>query len=90
MGEGLILLSFDAFDIEPSDDGECSDGLTITDGDGTTLMNKTCGNVLPSEILSKSDTVYLKFSTDDYDSNQTLSNDGGNSGWSVRWSWYFG
>ena len=76
--EGLILsLEFTSFDIESH--STCRfDHLTITDGDGTTLMEKSCGNSLPADITSTSNVVNLLFSTDDYD--------GTNSGWSVSWS----
>ena len=75
--QGLILsLTFSAFDIHSS--GSCKDHLTITDGDGTTLMEKSCGNSLPTKITSTSNTVNLLFSTNDYDN--------GNFGWSVNWS----
>ena len=76
--EGLILsLQFTAFDIESH--STCDyDHLTITDGDGTTLMEKSCGNSLPADITSTSNVVNLLFITDYYD--------GENSGWSVSWS----
>ena len=76
--EGLVIsLQFTAFDIEA--ESTCAyDHLTITDGDGTTLMEKSCGNSLPAAIRSTSNVVNLVFTTDDYD--------GGNSGWSVSWS----
>ena len=75
--EGLILsLQFTAFDIES--DPTCRyDHLTITDGDGTTLMEKSCGNSLPAAIRSRSNVVNLVFSTD---GGATYS------GWSVSWS----
>ena len=80
MEEGLVLsLQFTAFDIDPPRyDGYCWDHLTITDGDGTTLMEKYCGATLPADIRSKSNVVKLVFSTDDWG--------GGNSGWSVSWN----
>ena len=69
----------------------CPDHLTITDGDGTTLMEKSCGSAsngnieiggqsigstLPPNITSKSNIVKLHFST----------GNGGNSGWKISWS----
>ena len=76
--EGLVLsLQFTAFDIEAH--STCFfDHLTITDGDGTTLMEKNCGNTLPPAITSTSNIVKLVFITDDFDF--------GNSGWSLSWS----
>ena len=75
--QGLILtLQFTAFDIESH--SSCNyDHLTITDGDGTTLMEKSCGNSLPADITSTSNIVKLVFKTD---------NAGTRSGWSVSWS----
>ena len=74
--QGLILsLQFTAFDIESH--STCAyDHLTITDGDGTTLMEKSCGTTLPADIRSTSNIVKLVFSTD---GSQTRP------GWSVSW-----
>ena len=104
--QGLILLlQFNAFDIEEPwyeydydtyeydyDSPICPyDHLTITDGDGTTLMEKSCGSTsdgnvviggqrigssLPPAIRSRSNTINMVFTTD------------GNTprtGWSVSW-----
>ena len=90
--QGLIIsLQFTAFDIEAEYDYDyeeeeydyesftCPDDhLTITDGDGTTLMEKSCGNSLPAAIRSISNIVKLVFITDDSDTGWT--------GWSVSWS----
>jgi len=76
--EGLIIsLQFTAFDIESH--STCRyDHLTITDGDGTTLMEKSCGYYsLPADIRSRSNVVKLVFSTSPY---------GPRTGWSVSWS----
>ena len=75
--EGLILsLQFTAFDIESH--STCDyDHLTITDGDGTTLMEKSCGNSIPADITSTSNIVKLVFST---------NSRGTRPGWSVSWS----
>ena len=75
--QGLILLlQFTAFNIESH--STCSyDHLTITDGDGTTLMEKSCGTTIPDDITSTSNIVKLVFSTD---SGYTMP------GWSVSWS----
>ena len=89
--QGLILsLQFTAFDIEYYSD--CLDHLKITDGDGTTLMEKSCGpndqgnintggqsisSSLPADITSTSNIVKLVFSTD---------RSGTRAGWSVTWS----
>ena len=55
----------------------CYDHLTIIDNDGTTLMEKSCGNTFPADITSTSNIVKLVFKTD---------NAGTRSGWSVSWS----
>ena len=55
----------------------CYDHLTITDGDGTTLMDKSCGSSLPAAITSISNTVKIMFSTDGYRTE---------SGWSLNWT----
>ena len=48
--EGLVLsLQFTAFDIESCSSCWC-DHLTITDSDGTTLMEKSCGSSSSSNI----------------------------------------
>ena len=77
VGEGLIIsLQFSAFDIESH--STCRyDHLTITDGDGTTLMEKSCGSSLPATITSMSNTVKLVFRSD---SSET------ETGWSVEWA----
>ena len=67
------------------------DHLTITDGDGTTLMQKSCGSLssksiviggllvegLPADITSRTNFVKLDFKTDDSVEK---------SGWSVSWT----
>ena len=89
--KGLIIsLQFTAFDIEAEYDYDYDtyeydydslicpfDHLTITDGDGTTLMEKSCGSTLPANITSSSNIVKLLFTTDDW---------GTKTGWSVSWS----
>ena len=53
------------------------DHLTIMDGDGTTLMEKSCGSSLPAAITSRSNNVKLMFITDRSDIE---------SGWSLNWT----
>jgi len=72
-----ITLKFTAFDVELGDSSCPYDHLTIEDGDGSTLMEKTCGNSLPENLVSKSNVVKLHFRTDGSESK---------SGWSVTWS----
>ena len=71
----VLVLEFTAFDVEshPS----CRfDYLKIQDGDGTTLMEKTCGSSLPDKITSRSNKVFLDFKT---------NGKGRRTGWSVHW-----
>ena len=73
---GLLLLQFTAFDIQSTPN--CAfDYLTITDGDGTTFLEKTCGSILPPNITSTSNVINLFFKT---------NTDGTANGWSVSWS----
>ena len=76
----LLSLQFTAFDIlKYSWESTCNyDHLTIMDGDGTTLMEKSCGSSLPASITSTSNVVKLVFSTDDWNA--------GTADWSVSWS----
>ena len=90
MDEGLIIaLQFTAFDVELNSNS-CIDHLKITDGDGTTLMEETCGgssygnilvggqivdSVLPGIITSKSNVTNLIFTSSD---NYTRT------GWSIK------
>ena len=73
----VIFLQFTAFDIEVGGSSCPYDHLTITDGDGTTLMEKSCGSSLPADITSTSNNVTILFITD---SHVTMT------GWSVSWS----
>ena len=93
--QGLILsLHFTAFDVQFHSDHcvTCAgDHLTITDGDGTILMGKSCGNTshgistggqlenssLPGDIRSRSHVVNFIFRTSGKDARP---------GWSVAWS----
>ena len=77
--EGSVLsLQFTSFDIEVNGSA-CIDSVTITDGDGTSLMNQTCGgssnghlvvggqskgSLLPT-INSRSNVVIIVFTTSD-------------------------
>ena len=70
-----MILEFSAFNVETYQN--CGyDSLKIRDGDGITLMEKSCGNRLPPVIRSRSNIVHLDFKTD---SGTELS------GWSVNW-----
>ena len=92
VAQGLvILLQFTAFNIEHHP--ACSfDHLKIVDGDGTILLEKSCGSSdfgtivtggqsigssLPADITSKSNSVNLIFTSNGLDTY---------SGWSLNWS----
>ena len=75
----VLSLNFTAFDILPS--STCPrDHLTIIDGDGTMLMEKSCGKTLPANITSTSNIVNLMFFTDIRPPKNPKT------GWSVSWS----
>ena len=75
--EGLIVeMQFTAFDVESH--STCRyDYLTIKNGDGTSLMEKTCRSYLPVNVTSTSNTVEIYFHTDDGGSSK--------SGWRLTW-----
>ena len=80
----ILLLEFTYFDVE--DCGNITtcpcDFVKIRDGDGITLMDRSCGysslepSHLPLQIMTRSNRVEIFFSTDD---DQTTT------GWSLRW-----
>ena len=77
----LIILQFTAFSTE-----SCCDYLTITDGDGTILMDKSCGYsdidpshnlyFLPPIITTRTNKVKILFYTDKISAQP---------GWSLSW-----
>ena len=72
----VLSIHFTAFDVY--DSSPCVDFLTITDGNGTSLMDKHCGDNLPADLISESNVVKLLFhSDDDYYTR---------SGWSLNWT----
>ena len=75
----LISLQFAVFDIRSGnkENSQCDDTLSITDGNGTPLMNKSCKISLPNAVISTSNIVNILFSTDGY---------GAASGWKLGWS----
>ena len=75
--EGLVVaIEFTAFDVEFH--STCSyDHVTIKNGDGTTLMEKTCGSSLPAAVTSTSNIVEIYFHTD---ANVSYS------GWRLTWT----
>ena len=83
----ILRLEFTAFAIwvGGSIDTCPTDFVKITDGDGTTLMDNSCGYSSPSSTLyfqppiitSKTNKVKIYFRTNDKDAR---------SGWSLRWT----
>merc|ERR1712107_554292 len=87
----LVSLHFTAFEIFYQD--QCHyDHLTITDNDGTVLLEKCCGpstdgniiigdesinSTVPANITSNTNSVKLYFRT---------NNDNGRLGWSIAWT----
>ena len=82
--QGMVIsLQFTKFDVYSSDvylmftTTVCKDYLSITDGDGTLLMEETCGTSLPDNITSTSNIVQLHFKSSYEDNNMR--------GWSLQW-----
>ena len=95
--EGLIIsLQFTAFDIDP--DSTCRwDHLTITDGDGTTLMEKSCGSSSGNIVIGDQSVIGNQGYGYSLPPNITSTsnivklvfitdNDYTRPGWSVSWS----
>ena len=99
--QGLIIyIQFTAFSVGkryPS--STCGrDHLTIMDGDGTTLMEKSCGEttslsnyggsvIVGGQIIGSSLPAAIRSTSNVVNLLfSTDSYDGGNSGWSVSWS----
>ena len=74
----ILLLEFTHFDVQDCGNiTNCScDFVKIRDGDGITLMDRSCGNLLPPMITTRSNRVEIFFGTDD---DQTTT------GWSLSW-----
>ena len=72
-------MQFTAFDVQSySWDSTCGyDYVTIKNGNGTTLMEKTCGSSLPAAVTSTSNIVEIYFHTD---ANVSYS------GWRLTWT----
>ena len=70
--EGLVVfLSFTVFALDGGD------YLSITDGDGTTLMARKSGYSRPADITSRTNIVKLLFTTNEAHPR---------TGWSVTWN----
>ena len=60
---GLIEILFTDFSLEPQVSCEY-DWVTVLDGDGSTLLAKTCGTNKPAKISSKTNVANIKFHSD--------------------------
>ena len=70
----LVQIKFVHFDVEET--FGCLDYVTIMDGDGTILMDRTCGSSPPPVIYSRTKAVYITFHT----SGQVARR-----GWKLEW-----
>ena len=61
----MIQLEFLYIDIE-GDEKDCYDSVTIYDGDHTTAsrIGSYCGNILPDDVISRSNAMFVVFETD--------------------------
>ena len=75
--QGLVIaIKFTAFDVEAH--SNCRwDHLTVTEGDGTPLLARTCGSDPPPDLTSTTSTVRVIFHTD---------GGGVGSGWRLEWT----
>ena len=64
----VVRVKFISFDLEAKYGtgriAECADHLSAKDGDGTVLMEQSCGSFLPDSFTSKSNQVVFTFVTD--------------------------
>ena len=73
--EKILRLEFTHFDVEWGSTCQ-GDYVKITDGDGTTLMDNSCGDSLPPTVTTKTNSVEIFFHTDA---------SGTTTGWSLSW-----
>ena len=71
VSRGKILITFDSFATEAG-----YDEVTITDADGTVLLNGHSGGTPPNPITSHTNKVFVRFVTDSSNSDR---------GWSLVW-----
>ena len=71
-----MRLEFTQFDVWSCGNCTC-DHVEIKDGEGKTLMDKSCGNSLLPVIVTNSNTVEIFFRTDAIRAR---------SGWSLSWA----
>ena len=71
VSSGKIIITFDSFATEAG-----YDKVTVTDADGTILLNGHSGGLPPNPITSHTNKVFVRFVTDGSNSD---------SGWSLVW-----
>jgi len=62
--DGKFVIKFSDFVIEDPWNSHCYDWVIIKDGDGSILLDKTCGSQIPPPITSKTNTATVIFHTD--------------------------
>ena len=62
----VVALTFSHFTLEKSD-GCAYDWVQVVDGDGSSLLAKTCGTSLPAVVKSKTQSLTVKFHSDTSD-----------------------
>merc|ERR1712212_185049 len=62
--DGKFVIKFSDFVIEDPWKSSCFDWVIIKDGDGSILLDKTCGSEIPPPITSKTNTAKVFFRTD--------------------------
>ena len=58
------MFQFTHFDIEDGDDDCEYDWVQVIDGDGTELLPKSCGDQIPENFTSRTNTATVKFHSD--------------------------
>merc|ERR1711970_193902 len=62
--DGKFVIKFSDFVIEDPWNSHCYDWVIIKDGDGSILLDKTCGSQIPPPVTSKTNTATVIFYTD--------------------------
>ena len=94
----VIEMRFTDFALDPSNTGDCRyDWVQIVDADGTELLPKSCGMQAPADILSNTNTVFVKFFSNHYSRNKgfriewksvsSIAMDPVDGGWSTWSPW---
>ena len=81
----LVSLEFTAFDIRNCWNCLC-DHLSITDGDGTILLEKICAGGFIDVIKSRSNTVNILFVSGNSENDHPGNLNGVEWSWSVNWT----